>query len=90
MLEQESKHGGCFDCGCQPLSTPFSCNDREVSFDERILGDELRLNLGLVCVRLTDLDAAEAHFKAVSTHGLHAEAAQRNLSVVLEIRRQLG
>ncbi len=64
--------------------------DREVSFDERILGDELRLNLGMVCVRLTDLDAAEAHFKAVSTHGLHAEAAQRNLGVVLEIRRQLG
>jgi hypothetical protein len=64
--------------------------DREVSFDERILGDELRLNLGLVCVRLTDLAAAEAHFRAVSSSSPHAIAAHKNLQVIAGIRRQIA
>ncbi len=64
--------------------------DREVSFDRRILGDELDLNLGAVCLRLAELDAAEAHFQRIPPSSPHAVAARTNLVVIQQIRRQLA
>ena len=63
--------------------------DRWISFNPRLLGDDLRLNLAACCLRLTDLDAAETHLRAIPPDSPQAGAAQKNLAVIADIRRQL-
>ena len=63
---------------------------QDESFDRRILGDELDLNLGAVCLRLADLDAATAHFQSIPPASPHATAARKNLDSIQQIRRQLA
>ncbi|MDR3457068.1 MAG: glycosyltransferase [Verrucomicrobiae bacterium] len=53
--------------------------DATVSFDQRIFGDETRLNYGVCCAKLGQLGQARAQFKRIKPGSPFHAAAQENL-----------
>lgn len=64
--------------------------DKTLSFNPQILGDELRLNLGVCQFRLGDLDGAEASFARISSDSAFAAAATQNLAAIRDLRSQFS
>jgi len=64
--------------------------DLEVPFDQAVIGDDARLNLGVCLLRLAQLDDAEREFRKINPTGPRAEEAGMNLGVIESLRRQFA
>lgn len=62
--------------------------DKSISFDPRILGDDLRLNLAVCCTRLGRLDQAEALLEDLLKSPAVGPQARQNLSAVRELQQR--
>jgi len=62
--------------------------DKSISFDPRMIGDDLLLNLGVCCTRMAELDEAEVLFTRLLKSSNKRALAEKNLEAVRTLRSQ--
>lgn len=62
----------------------------EVPFDQAVVGDDARLNLGVCLLRTAQLDESERIFRQINPTGPRGEEARMNLNVVESLREKFA